>query len=292
VLLRSWPRLRGWLEEDQASWIVHGQLADAAAAWHDSDDDPSFLYRGAQLAALQQAAARWAAIPARSPVLTGTQRGFLQASGRTDARSSHLRRSALAALTLLTVLAIVASGVAFSQRAAAVRERDQVIYNQVIAQALQLDASDTTLAAQLTLAAYRVRPSQGLASRLLNTENTPLSSPITAAGNVNSMAFSPHGHTLATGGADGMVRLWDVTDPAHPRPVGRPLNAGSAPVYSLSFSPDGHTLTTGSLDGTTRLWNTNVQYAIQRICATAGGLTPRQWNQYVPQLRYQSSCGH
>ena len=46
VLLRSWPRLRGWLEEDQASWIVHGQLADAAAAWHDSDDDPSFLYRG------------------------------------------------------------------------------------------------------------------------------------------------------------------------------------------------------------------------------------------------------
>ena len=25
VLLRVWPRLRGWLEEDQASWIVHGQ---------------------------------------------------------------------------------------------------------------------------------------------------------------------------------------------------------------------------------------------------------------------------
>jgi hypothetical protein len=31
VLLRAWPRLHGWLEEDQASWIVHGQLADAAA---------------------------------------------------------------------------------------------------------------------------------------------------------------------------------------------------------------------------------------------------------------------
>jgi hypothetical protein len=53
VLLRAWPRLRGWLEEDQASWIVHGQLADAAAAWHDSHDDPSFLYRGAQLTTLQ-----------------------------------------------------------------------------------------------------------------------------------------------------------------------------------------------------------------------------------------------
>jgi len=35
VLLRAWPRLRGWLEEDQASWIVHGQLRSvlAAARW-------------------------------------------------------------------------------------------------------------------------------------------------------------------------------------------------------------------------------------------------------------------
>jgi hypothetical protein len=173
VLLRAWPRLRGWLEEDQASWILHGQLADAAAAWHDSGDDPSFLYRGAQLAALRQAVARWSANPARSPVLTGTQRGFLQASERAAVRSGRRRRSAFAALALLTALAVTTSGVAFYQRAASVRERDQVIYNQVIAQALQLGTSDTTLAAQLTLAAYRIRPSKDLASRLLNTENTP-----------------------------------------------------------------------------------------------------------------------
>ena len=95
VLLRAWPRLRGWLEEDQASWILHGQLADAAAAWHDSHDDPSFLYRGAQLAALQQAVTRWSANPARSPVLTGTQRDFLQASERAAARSSRRRRERL-----------------------------------------------------------------------------------------------------------------------------------------------------------------------------------------------------
>src|SRR5260370_28593114 len=58
VLLRAWPRLRGWLEEDQASWILYSQLADAAVAWHDSHDDPSFLYLGPQLAAPQHAVTR------------------------------------------------------------------------------------------------------------------------------------------------------------------------------------------------------------------------------------------
>ena len=191
VLLRAWPRLHEWLEEDQASWILHGQLADAAAAWHDAHDDPSFLYRGAQLTTVRQAVTRWSANPARSPVLTGTQRGFLQASERAAARSRRRRRSALAVLAVLTVLAVAAAGLAFSQRTTAIRQRDQAIYNQVIAEALQFGTSDTPLAAQLTLAAYRIRSTQDLASRLLNTENTPLSSPLAAgAGGVNSVAFS------------------------------------------------------------------------------------------------------
>ena len=256
VLLRAWPRLRGWLEEDQAGWIVHGQLADAAAAWHDSRDDPSFLYRGTQLTALQQAVDRWSAIPARSPALTGTQRAFLQASEQAAARSTRRRRSALAILALLTALAVTAAGFAFSQRAAAVRQRDQAIYNQVIAEAIQFGTSDPPLAAQLTLAAYRIKQTQDLASRLLNTENAPLSSPLAAGAGVNSVAFSRDGHTLASGIDAGTVRLWDVTDPAHPRPLGQPLTGiSTSPVGSVAFSPDGHTLADGHGDGTIQLWD-------------------------------------
>jgi WD40 repeat protein len=106
------------------------------------------------------------------------------------------------------------------------------------------------------------------------------------------VAFSPGGRTLASSSLDGTVRLWDLTDPAHPRPLGQPLTGSTAAVASVAFSPGGRTLASGSFDGAIRLWNLDVQYAIQRICATAGGLTPRQWNQYIPQLRYQPSCVH
>jgi hypothetical protein len=177
VLLRAWPRLRGWLEEDQASWILYGQLADAAAAWRDSHNDPSFLYRGTPLTALQQAVTRWSENPARYPALTDSQRDFVHASERAASRSSRQRRSAFAILVLLTILAVAASGVALYQRAAAIDQRDQAIASQVLAEADRYSASDLPLAAQLNLAAYRIEPTRDLASRLLNTENTPLSFP-------------------------------------------------------------------------------------------------------------------
>jgi WD40 repeat protein len=114
----------------------------------------------------------------------------------------------------------------------------------------------------------------------------------TGANIVYSVAFSRDGHILASGGDNGAVRLWDVADPAHSRPLGQPLTGGTGVVYSAAFGRDGRTLATGTYDGAMQLWNLNVGYAIQRICATAGDLTPRQWHAYIPQLPYQRSCAH
>jgi WD40 repeat protein len=65
-----------------------------------------------------------------------------------------------------------------------------------------------------------------------------------------SVVFSPRGHTLAGNGSNGgPFRLWDVTDPARPRPLGQPFTGSAASVYSVAFSPGGYMLASGSIDG-------------------------------------------
>ena len=67
---------------------------------------------------------------------------------------------------------------------------------------------------------------------------------------VLSVAFSPDGKTLASGGWDRAVRLWDTANGA----LKRTLSHENL-VYSVAFSPDGRTLASGEHQtGAIRLW--------------------------------------
>jgi WD40 repeat protein len=45
--------------------------------------------------------------------------------------------------------------------------------------------------------------------------------------NKRGIAFSPDGHTLASGGSDCTVRLWDISNPRYPHlPVSRNTDIG------------------------------------------------------------------
>ncbi len=67
---------------------------------------------------------------------------------------------------------------------------------------------------------------------------------------VASVSFSPHGDLLASGLADGTVRLWSVADER----LLRTFKGHTGWVWSVAFSPDGDLLATGSADKTVCLW--------------------------------------
>ena len=56
-------------------------------------------------------------------------------------------------------------------------------------------------------------------------------------GQVNSVAFSPDGGTLASGSYDNTIRLWDGVTGAHKNT----LTGHTRGVTSVAFSPDGGT---------------------------------------------------
>ena len=78
----------------------------------------------------------------------------------------------------------------------------------------------------------------------------PLGAPLVGfTGWVNAVAVSPDGHTLAVGGSDNTVRLFDVAShralPVLPHP---------SPVTALAFVTD-RLLATGASDGVARVWS-------------------------------------
>ncbi|MEV0976492.1 helix-turn-helix domain-containing protein [Streptomyces sp. NPDC049915] len=252
ALLHAWPRLRQWIDEDRAGLLMHQQITEAAAVWQRQGRDPGALYRGGVLAAARQ----WAATRGDGPAAGPRVEEFLAASVRHAGRAARLRRAGITAVCVLALVASVAAGVALKKSATAQAERNNAIAGEVQTEAGQLRQTDPSLAAQLDIAAYRIRPRPELQTDLISAAGAPVSRLLTAgSGTVFAVAFSPDHRTLAAGGSDGRIRLWNVADPTDPVPVGRPVDSHSKWVYWLAFSPDGRTLASAGRDHTVRLWN-------------------------------------
>ena len=74
ALLRSWPRLRNWVEEARDDLRTRQRIDRAAAEWLAQDRDPDLLYRGTPL----QSALEWAAV--HGDTLGSAEAGFLAES--------------------------------------------------------------------------------------------------------------------------------------------------------------------------------------------------------------------
>ena len=254
ALLREWPRLRDWLEDDADNRRLHRHLTDAARDWDAEGRDPGDLYRGARLASARE----WRT--AHEHDLNHSERAFLNASEAAERdeldtakrRTRRLRALALG-LAVLVVLAGASALLAVRQGQRAQSERRSAISRSLATQALASLDENVDLAALLSLEAYRTEPTIEARNAVLTTlPSLERADGALRTGRTHSVAFSPDGKTLVSAGSDGTMRLWDL---AMRRPLGRPLTGHDGRVWDVAFSPDGTTLASTGEDGFLALWD-------------------------------------
>jgi WD40 repeat protein len=291
AFLSAWPPLAEAITAAASGLRMRRAVEQAAAEWADGGRPPSRLWERGQLAAaVNDTGARMRpASRSGSPSPMGTTspkprlvgwpprgnrvlvtekvelspraRSFLHHSIRRDRRR---RRRATTVLSTLLVLAIAGAGVAINRQRAAELQQRTAQENERIAIARQLTTqagvardSDPRTALLLGVAAQHLHADPETRASLMHTLTTShYAGTLTGhTGAVTSVAFAPDGRTLATGSADRTVLLWDLTDPAGPVRLGRPLTGDTYAVISVAFAPDGRTLATGGADKTVILWD-------------------------------------
>ena len=261
ALLREWPRLRGWLEEDVQGRTLHRHLIGAAREWDQSGRDPGELYRGARLTG----ALDWARDHPAD--LNQLERGFLEASRATaereladarhraerEARTSRRLRGLLAGLAVVLVLALVAGGLALSLRGRAERQalvadagrlgalaqtEDEIDRSVLLAR--QAVAMDDTLDRRGDLLAALVRHPAATAVMRAQLDG------------ISRLSLSADGRLLAMGDFNGRMAIFDTRSR---RPLPGRFQAQTG-VNDLALSPDGSLLAVAlQQGGQVQLWD-------------------------------------
>ncbi|XVQ89876.1 WD40 repeat domain-containing serine/threonine protein kinase [Microbispora siamensis] len=245
ALLRAWPRLRAWVDDERDGLPVHAMIRQAAGEWDGRGRREADVLQGGRL----ETAMRWAATGRRHLRLSPLERDFLDGCEAAARRRARRRRSLTAVLAVLLVLALTGGAVAVWQGQAAVRQgeivaqqRDQALAGQAATEADRTRTSDPVRAMLLGVAAWRLAGNAQTRAALQNSwtqrERAVFTDPQTSGETIRLLSrdgrslvsVTPAGvrvHDLRTGrrsgGWDGLVDGGDRLRGADLSPSGRYL---------------------------------------------------------------------
>jgi WD40 repeat protein/Tfp pilus assembly protein PilF len=279
ALIRSWGKLKEWLNDDREGHRIHHRLTRASQEWDTAECDSNYLFRGSLLVSMEA----WATIhPSR---LNGLERRFLEASlelQRKEEREAEERqrqeilleseRRSKSRLTRLSIGLVFAAIIALSL--AGIARYQGVLANDARARAeadARARATAEMLAVQREDAAKKaaiaeseahliaeskrqeaekygriIQSGQFAAQAQIAPERAPQRSLLLAIEALNATTSQGEPPTSAAQEA-----LWNAL--ANTGGIGLGGHGGS--INSADISPNGRWLATGSADETVRIWD-------------------------------------
>ena len=193
ALLREWPRLRAWLDDDAEGRRLRVQVTQAAVEWEAGGRDASELFTGARLTATLD----WTQTHGRE--LNDLEREFVAASreaaeheARRQRRINRRLRGLLAVAVVLLAAAAVAGGVALVQRGRARRSATAAEAQRLGAQALTVTPPDQSFL--YARESYNLEPSPATRGYLFAAqERSPAALAVVhpVTGRIHVLASSP-----------------------------------------------------------------------------------------------------
>jgi len=268
ALLREWPRLAGWIEEDRDGLRIQRALSIAAQEWERLDQDDGALLRGSRLTE----AVQWR--DAQGPSLNQRERRFLEAAEAAGEHERATRRRRTRLVLGAAGIAILATVAVAVVALFAARERGLSASRDIAGQSAAAVVADPGLARAFAREALdRAQTPQAEAA----LRQATLADRVTAVaqahdGEAFTVDASADGSMVVSGGDDGRVRLWRTGGLRAVRTlVTRPDRVGSA-----VFSPDGEHVASASRDGAVVLSET-VSGRTRTLHKFPGGEGERGW---------------
>ena len=248
ALIREWPELRGWIEEDREQLRLHRRLTEATDEWLRSDRDEALLYRGSRLAAWQDRGTQ--DLNARESEFLAESRGLVERERVSRRRRLRVAFGALTvgivALAALSAVALVARDQSRNDAAAAKEEAARSLAAQ--SQLALGTSGDGFTLAQRSIAES---PTAEGDEALRQAAQKPLRRSI-ATGHSRLWAIAPlPDGRVVSGSEDGQLQIWNLSRPETPDSS---VATGHPSIYVLTLLPDGRLLS-GTDDGELQLWD-------------------------------------